>query len=54
MVKKGLLTIHASRPTLSGLEQHLVLMHRMITDRKPAVVVVDPISNLTMEVNLAT
>ena len=26
-VKKGLLQIHASRPTLQGLEQHLVMMH---------------------------
>ncbi|HMC96101.1 MAG TPA: circadian clock protein KaiC, partial [Flavobacteriales bacterium] len=48
-VKKGLLGIHASRPTLGGLEQHLVAMHRTIVEFKPAVVVVDPISNLTME-----
>jgi circadian clock protein KaiC len=48
-VKNGLLTLHASRPTLSGLEEHLVLMHRLITDTKPSVVVVDPISNLTLE-----
>ncbi len=46
--EKGLLEIHASRPTLHGLEQHLVLMHELIAQVKPSVVVVDPISNLSM------
>jgi circadian clock protein KaiC len=48
-VKKGLLQIHASRPTLQGLEQHLVTMHDMVMESKPDIVVVDPISNLTIE-----
>jgi circadian clock protein KaiC len=48
-VKKGLLEIHASRPTLQGLEQHLVMMHNTVRTFRPAVVVVDPISNLTLE-----
>ncbi|WP_367872091.1 circadian clock protein KaiC [Luteolibacter sp. Populi] len=48
-VKKGLLQIHSSRPTLQGLEQHLVAMHDLIAEFKPAVVGVDPISNLTLE-----
>lgn len=48
-VKKGLLQIHASRPTLQGLEQHLLAMHEEITAFNPAVVAVDPISNLTFE-----
>ena len=43
---KGLLQIHAARPTTSGLEGHLSLMHRMIEEKKPRVVVVDPMSNL--------
>lgn len=47
-VKKGLLQIHASRPTLQGLEQHLVVMHDMVSAFKPRVVGVDPISNLTL------
>ncbi|MCG2592315.1 circadian clock protein KaiC [Ramlibacter sp. XY19] len=46
-VKEGLLQIHASRPTLHGLEQHLVLMYDLVRDFKPSVVVVDPISNLS-------
>ncbi|HEY3633703.1 MAG TPA: circadian clock protein KaiC [Caldimonas sp.] len=47
--KKGLLRIHASRPTLQGLEQHLVLMYEMVRAFAPAVVVVDPISNLSLQ-----
>jgi circadian clock protein KaiC len=48
-VRKGLLHIDASRPTLHGLEQHLMHMHELVRQRKPSVVVVDPISNLTMD-----
>jgi circadian clock protein KaiC len=47
--KRGLLRLHSSRPTLFGLEEHLVLMHELVEAFEPAVVVVDPISNLTME-----
>jgi circadian clock protein KaiC len=36
----------AARPTLYGLEAHLVLMHREIVRFKPEAVVVDPINNL--------
>ena len=35
----------------SRREQHLVMMHDTVRDFNPAVVVVDPISNLTMERN---
>lgn len=48
-VKKGLLQIHSSRPTMQGLEQHLVMMHDTVMEFQPALVVVDPISNLTLE-----
>lgn len=47
-VEKGLLQIHASRPTLYGLEQHLVMMHDIVRAFRPALVAVDPISDLTM------
>jgi circadian clock protein KaiC len=50
-VKKKLLEIHSSRPTLHGLEQHLVAMHDAVKAFKPAMVVVDPISNLSFERN---
>ena len=48
-VTTGLLQIHASRPTLTGLEQHLVAMHETVQSFRPVVVVVDPISNLTFD-----
>jgi circadian clock protein KaiC len=47
-MKKGLLQIHSSRPTLHGLEQHLVMMHDAVSSFQPSVVVVDPISNLSL------
>lgn len=44
---QGLLQIHASRPTLFGLEMHLVNMYKKVTESKPQLVILDPISNLT-------
>jgi circadian clock protein KaiC len=46
-VKKGLLSIHAARPTLYGLEFHLATMHRVVDEANPSVVVVDPLSSFT-------
>jgi signal transduction histidine kinase len=45
-IKKGLLQIHASRPTLQGLEQHLVTMYDVINDFDPQAVVVDPMTDM--------
>ncbi|NJD53343.1 MAG: circadian clock protein KaiC [Candidatus Methanoperedens sp.] len=45
-IKKGLLEIYAVRPTIYGLEMHLVKMAKMIDEFKPGVVVIDPITNL--------
>jgi circadian clock protein KaiC len=45
LVKKGVLTIHSSRPTLHGLEMHLVQIHKMVAEHEPAAVIIDPISN---------
>ena len=45
-IAKGLLRIEATRPTLHGLEQHLVRMYELVREFKPRVVAVDPISNL--------
>lgn len=47
-VEQGLLRFHASRPSMHGLEMHLVTMHKLITEYEPLNVVVDPISVLTM------
>ena len=45
-IKKGLLRIHATRPTAHGLEMHLAEMHRFIDEHKPQVVVLDPLTSL--------
>jgi circadian clock protein KaiC len=45
-VRKGLLRFHAVRSTLYGLEQHLVTMHKQVTEFEPSVVIIDPITNL--------
>jgi len=45
-VTKGLLQFRAERPSASGLETHLLTMHKTIKEFKPAAVVVDPITNL--------
>lgn len=45
-VRKGLLRFQAVRPTLQGLEYHLVSMHKLVDQWKPRSVVVDPITNL--------
>src|SRR6266540_3654413 len=46
-VKKGLLQFHATRPTMYGLEMHLVNMHDLISHYKPDIVVMDPITDFT-------
>jgi circadian clock protein KaiC len=45
-VDRGLLLLHADRPSRYGLETHLVTMHRAVATFKPQIVVVDPITNL--------
>ncbi|HJR78923.1 MAG TPA: circadian clock protein KaiC [Anaerolineales bacterium] len=44
-VKKGLLQFHVARPTLYGLEMHLVTMYDLIKEYKPEIVVLDPITD---------
>lgn len=43
---KGLLNFHATRPTLFGLEIHLVTMYKLVNEFEPDIVIFDPISNL--------
>ncbi|WP_413667836.1 circadian clock protein KaiC [Mucilaginibacter sp. Mucisp86] len=45
-VDNGLLEFHASRPTLYGLEMHLVAIYKIIKRFKPVAVILDPITNL--------
>lgn len=46
MIKSGLLHIHASRPSLQGLEMHLLVINKLMESLKPRTVIVDPISSL--------
>ncbi|HEX5316745.1 MAG TPA: ATPase domain-containing protein, partial [Candidatus Kapabacteria bacterium] len=45
-IESKLLVIHASRPTLHGLEMHLVVINKLIAKFKPKAVIIDPISSL--------
>ncbi|HEU0251911.1 MAG TPA: ATPase domain-containing protein, partial [Pyrinomonadaceae bacterium] len=44
-VKKGLLQFQNARPSTYGLEVHLALIHKVIVEYEPSVVVIDPITN---------
>jgi circadian clock protein KaiC len=52
-IDAGLLQIHASRPTLYGLESHLVTIHKMVKKFKPGTVILDPITNLVTVASLS-
>jgi circadian clock protein KaiC len=45
-IQSGLLQIHSSRPSLNGLELHLLKLRKLIKDFKPTTIIIDPISNL--------
>ena len=46
-IQSKTLVVHSSRPSLSGLEMHLLVLHRLIEEYGPESVIVDPISSLT-------
>lgn len=45
-VDKGVLRFQAARPSTHGLEMHLVMMHKLIAEFSPSIVVVDPLTAL--------
>jgi len=45
-VRSKHLIIHASRPSLQGLEMHLIVLHKLINQYNPKTVIIDPISSL--------
>jgi circadian clock protein KaiC len=45
-LENQLLIIHASRPTLHGLEMHLLVLHKLLDEIRPKTVIIDPISGL--------
>jgi circadian clock protein KaiC len=46
LAKRGTLNLQAWRPTQSGLELHLLRIHKLVERFKPEVVIIDPITNL--------
>ena len=47
-LKKGSLQFHATRPTLYGIEMHLVTMFDLVKEHKPGIVVLDPLDDFTI------
>jgi circadian clock protein KaiC len=47
-VQKDLLQFQATRPTFTGLEMHLTMIHKAVNAFKPKVVIVDPLSSFVM------
>lgn len=45
-IDSGALQFHASRPSLYGLEMHLVNIYKTVKKTNPSVVIIDPITNL--------
>lgn len=48
-IKSGHLHFYASRPTLQNLELHFISIKNMVKELKPAVIILDPITNLMSE-----
>ena len=44
--QKKLLQFHSSRATFYGLEMHLAMIHKIVRDFQPQVVVIDPVGSL--------
>lgn len=44
--KKNLLHVHSSRATFYGLEMHLALIHKLVQQFQPDIVVLDPVGSL--------
>ena len=43
-VRRGMLRFHAQRPTICGLEMHLVTIQRLMNQLRPRVIIIDPVS----------
>ncbi|MBC7408375.1 MAG: circadian clock protein KaiC [Arcicella sp.] len=49
MIKKGLLKMVSTRPSIFGLEMHLLDLYKLIEEFKPKAVVIDPLTSLIGE-----
>jgi circadian clock protein KaiC len=47
-ITKGLLQIISNRPSSAGLETHLVMKHKLISEYKPQVVILDPLNSFVV------
>jgi len=47
-VERGVLRVHSERPTMFGLEMHLLMIRRLVDEFQPRSVIIDPISNFAM------
>jgi len=45
-IDAGRLLVHSSRPSLQGLEMHLLVLNKLLKEFKPKTVIIDPISSL--------
>ena len=45
-IRKNLLQFHSSRATFYGLEMHLAIIHKIVQEFAPRVVVIDPVGSL--------
>jgi circadian clock protein KaiC len=52
LIEGGLLQFHALRPTLYGLEMHLVKIHQLVAIFQPTIAIFDPISSFDSAGNL--
>ena len=50
--KDKLLHINSARPSLTGLEMHLLVLHKLIERQQPQTVIIDPISSLATVGNI--
>jgi circadian clock protein KaiC len=46
-VDDGLLVLESIRPTAFGFEEHLAMLHRLVTDHQPALAVLDAVASLS-------
>jgi circadian clock protein KaiC len=44
-VEKGLIHVHSTRPSMQGLETHLLIMQRVVSEINPNIVVVDALTD---------
>jgi circadian clock protein KaiC len=46
-IDSGLLQVRAARPTAFGFEEHLAMLHRLLDEHEPQLVVLDAVASLT-------